>query len=323
MVMLPAETSTVTDADGKYMFMDISAGTYSIEFSKMWTSRNVTTVTVVTGETQTVDVELEMLEIGGLRGFVTLPDGEPAVGTWITVSADDEADISTTTNSTGYYEIEEVSAGNITIVASFSGYEDDTVNLNIAQGTWNTMDLQLGAIPFEVTFSVPDGELAFPVFDSISVFFTRPIERTSVDSTTLILRELSTGNVVSVIYSFADGDNTVVITPDPPLSYGLEYQIEVTSWIQDTNGDFFPSPVYSTFNTELDIQELELTSFFPLDDANEVPIDVTISAVFDAPMDGTTINGTTFELIARGGVLGGTIPSCDGATRGWQGLWPN
>ncbi len=309
------ETSTMTDVDGKYFFYDIPAGNYSIEFTKMWASGNVTAVTVVPGETQMVDVSLAMLEVGGLRGNVKLPDNSPAAGTWITVSADDFADITTSTNSTGYFEIEEVSAGNITITASFSGYEDDTVNMNIAQGTWNTMDLQLGDIPFAVNFSVPNGELVFPVFDSISVFFTRPIDRTSVDSTTLILKKLSTGDVISVIYSFADSDMTVVITPDPPLSYGTEYQIEVTSWVQDTNGDFFPAPVYSTFNTELDIQEVELISFFPLDDANEVPIDVTIFIVFPVAMDEDTINGDNIEMTERGGRIVNSVITYDPLTK--------
>lgn len=305
------ETTTTTDVNGEYSFYEIPAGNYSIEFSKMWATGNVTTVTVVPGETQTVDATLEMEEKGGLRGYVTLPDYSPASEAWITVSADGVQDITTSANATGYYEIEEVSSGNVTVVASFSGYDDDTVNTNIAQGTWNTLDLQLGDIPFEVTFSVPDGELAFSVFASISVFFTRPIQRLSVDSTTLILIKLSTGDVVSVIYSFADSDMTVVVTPDPPLEYGTEYQIEITSWVQDTNGDFFPAPVYSTFNTELDIQEVELTSFFPLDDANEVPINVTISAVFPVNMDDGTINGTTFQLIARGGMIVESIVSYD------------
>jgi hypothetical protein len=177
------------------------------------------------------------------------------------------------------------------------------------------MDLQLGDIPFEVTFSVPDGELSFSVYGSISVFFTRPIERSSVDSTALILKKLSTGDVVSVIYSFSEGDKTVVITPNLPLEYGTEYQIEVTSWIQDTNGDFFPAPVYSTFNTELDIQEIELVSFYPLDDANEIPIGATISIVFPVAMDEDTINSTTFQMTARGGALVDADISYDGLTR--------
>jgi hypothetical protein len=93
-----------------------------------------------------------------------------------------------------------------------------------------------------------------------------------------------------------------VITPTQPLEYATQYQIEVTSWIQDTNGNFFPAPVFSSFTTEVQIQEIELVSFFPLDDANEVPIGVTVSAVFPIAMNASTIDSTTFQLLGRGGV---------------------
>jgi RNA polymerase subunit RPABC4/transcription elongation factor Spt4 len=315
MVSTSPETTTTTDADGYYAFFDIPAGNYSIEFSKMWVSGNVTTVTVVPGETQVINVTLELSEVGGLRGYVNLPDFSPASGAWVIVSIPDAADLTATTNSTGYYEIEEVPAGNVNITASFSGYEEDIVETAIAMGTWNSVDLQLGDIPFNVSFSVPDGEPAFPVYDQISVIFTRPIERLSVDDSTLTLRKLSTGEVVAVEYSFADGDTTVVITPINPLEYATQYQIEVTSWIQDTNGDFFPAPVFSGFTTEYQIQELVLISFFPLDDANEVPIGVRVSAVFPQIMDADTINSTTFQLLGRGGVVVEAVVTYDAPTK--------
>lgn len=308
------ESTTTTDEDGYYAFFDIEAGNYSIEFSKMWVSENVTTVTVVPGETQVVDATLELMEVGGLRGYVNLPDFSPASGAWVIVTVPDAGDLTATANSTGYYEIEEVPAGNVTITASFSGYEEDIVETSIAMGTWNTVDLQLGDIPFNVSFSVPDGEPAFPVYDSISVLFTRPIERLSVDSSTLTLRKLSTGDVVAAEYSFADGDFTVVITPTQPLEYATQYQIEVTAWIQDTNGQFFPVPVFSTFTTEIQIQEIELVSFSPGDDANEVPIGVTLSAEFPVSMDADTINSTTLQLSGRGGVVVETTITYDPAT---------
>ncbi|MGA1819891.1 MAG: carboxypeptidase regulatory-like domain-containing protein [Thermoplasmatota archaeon] len=295
-------TKTTTDEEGMYEFYDIPAGSYSIEFLKMWMAGFVTTVVVVAGETQVVNASLEMLEAGGLHGTVLLPNGSAAIGAIIDVAIVDSPVYTATTNTEGFYEFEEIPAGNATVTASFSGYEDDVVNTTIVKGTWNTVDLQLEEIPFEVSFSVPDGEPGFPIYDSISAFFTRPIMRSSIDSNSLVLRKLATGDIVTVIYSFADGDMTVVMTPDPPLEYNTDYQIEVKTWVQDTNGDFFPSTVFTTFTTEVQIEEVELISFFPLDDANEVPRNVVISAVFPVQMDEDTINSDTFQLFAQGGV---------------------
>ncbi|MGA1792680.1 MAG: carboxypeptidase regulatory-like domain-containing protein [Thermoplasmatota archaeon] len=295
-------TKTTTDAEGKYEFYDVPDGSYSIEFMKMWMAGFVTTVVVVAGETQFVNASLDMLEAGGLRGTVLLPNGSAAIGAIIDVEIVDAPVYTATTNTEGYYEFEEIPAGNATVTASFSGYQDDVENTTIVKGTWNTVDLQLEEIPFEVSFSVPDGEPGFPIYDSISVFFTRPIMRSSIDSNSLVLRKLSTGDIVTVIYSFADGDMTVVMTPDPPLEYDTDYQIEVKTWVQDTNGDFFPSTVFTTFTTEVQIEEIELVSFFPLDDANEVPRNVVISAVFPVQMNVDTIDNDTFQIFAQGGV---------------------
>ncbi|MGA1873152.1 MAG: carboxypeptidase regulatory-like domain-containing protein [Thermoplasmatota archaeon] len=308
-------TKTTTDEDGKYSFYDITGGSYTIEFLKMWMAGNITTVIVVPGETQVVDATMEMLEVGGLHGYVTLPNGSDAIGAIVKVEIADSTPISTTTNTEGFYEFEEVPTGNATVTASFSGYQDDVEQTNILRGTWNSIDLQLQEIPFEVTFSVPDGEPGFPIYDQISVFFTRPIMRSSVDSGSLVLRELATGDLVNTIYSFADSDMTVVMTPNPPLKYNTDYQIEVKTWIQDTNGDFFPTTVYRNFTTEFQIEEIELTSYFPANDANEVALNVVISAVFPVDMDGDTITDDTFQLSTRGGVLVDADVTYDELTR--------
>ncbi|MBN1389027.1 MAG: carboxypeptidase regulatory-like domain-containing protein [Candidatus Thermoplasmatota archaeon] len=309
------ETKTTTDANGEYMFYDIPSGNYTIEFFKMWMSYNLTTVAVTPGETHVINAVLEILDVGGLRGHVTLPNGTDAVGAIIEVEVVDSPLYTTTTNMEGYYEFEQISMGNATVTASFSGFEDDVIETNIIRGTWNNLDLALEEIPFEVTFSVPDGEPGFPIYDSISVFFTRPIMRSSVEPSTLTLRNLDSGTVVNVIYSFADGDMTVVITPQPPLLYNTEYQVEVKQFLQDTNGDFFPTAVYITFITELDIQEVELVSFSPANNENEVGRDVMITAVFPVAMDADTINNDTFLLIAQGGAKVLSVITYDPITR--------
>ncbi|MGA1866334.1 MAG: carboxypeptidase regulatory-like domain-containing protein [Thermoplasmatota archaeon] len=308
-------TKTTTDANGEYQFQTIPSGSYTIEFSKMWMSGNLTTVVVTQGQTLVVDATLELLDAGGLRGFVTLPNGSDAVGAIVVVEVTDSPPYTTTTNTDGFYEFEEVPSGNATVTASSSGYDDDIVETTIIRGTWNNLDLALKETPFNVSFSVPDEEPGFPIYDHIAVFFTRPIMKASIDSSTLTLRNMETGSIVTVIYSFADSDMTVVITPNPPLEYDTQYQIEVKPFIQDTNGHFFPSTIFSTFTTEFQILEVELVSFYPQDDQNEVPITAVITAVFPIAMDGDTINNDTFLLLAQGGAVVESVITYEPLTR--------
>ncbi|MFW3146172.1 MAG: carboxypeptidase regulatory-like domain-containing protein [Thermoplasmatota archaeon] len=296
------ELTATTDADGYYSFFDVPEGTYNVSFYMMWVSEYFEEVTVVEGETQIVNATLTPLNICGLRGEVDLPDGAPASGALVVVTISGYPLFTVNTNSTGYYEFEELPAENATVTASLSGYVDDEKVKELASQTWNELDLKLGEEEFSVSFSVPDGEPGFPVFDSIAVFFTRQIDRDSVDQGSLVLRKLTTGTVVSVFYTFDDDDYTVIMTPEDPLDYSTDYQLEVTSWITDINGDYFPGPVVITFTTEAEITTIELLTFYPGDDENEVPLDAVINAKFPVPMDGTTINMTTFILSAPGGV---------------------
>ncbi|MFO8050565.1 MAG: carboxypeptidase regulatory-like domain-containing protein [Thermoplasmatota archaeon] len=297
------EREILTDDTGYYSFMNVSEGNYTIQFTKKWVVTYEANVTIVPGETKMVNATMTPLMVGGLRGFVTLPDSRPAQGALVVVNIPAQPLFTINTNSTGFYQIEDLPAGNATVTASLSGYVDVEEEIVLASQTWNELDLQLGEIPFNVSFSVPDGEPAFPIMESVSVFFTRPVERSSVDDSTLVLRKLTTATKVDVIYSFTDSDETVVITPSEPLDHSTDYQIEVTSWIIDINGDYFPGPVTTTFTTESEIIEVLVESTYPEDDGNEIPIDASISAKFSVPMDASTINGTTFKLFAQGGVV--------------------
>ncbi|MEA3558797.1 MAG: carboxypeptidase regulatory-like domain-containing protein, partial [Candidatus Thermoplasmatota archaeon] len=297
------EKETTTDTDGYYFFSNITEGNYTLEFAKQWVTSYETNVTIVAGETQVINATMTPLMVGGLRGNVALPDAEPAGGALVIVTMAGYPFFTINTNSTGYYQMDDLPAGNATVTASLSGYVDAEESIILASQAWNTLNLQLGEIPFNVSFSVPDGEPAFPVFDSISVFFTRPIERSTVDQNSLVLRKLTTATTVDAVYSFTDNDETIVITPDRPLDHSTDYQIEVTSWITDINGDWFPGPVTTMFTTEIEIIEIQMENIYPADDAPEIPITATISAKFPVPMNGSTVNGTTFKMFAQGGVV--------------------
>ena len=293
-----------TDSEGYYSFYEVAPGTYTLEFQKLWLTSNTTTVTVVANTTTVKNATLVKLAVGGVQGRVFLPTLAPAVGAQVIISIQGETPIVRLANSSGFYKFESIRAGQVEVIASLAGYQDGVqTDYTVIEQVWNELDLTLGVIPFEVEITPPDTEPGFSIVDSVSLTFTRQVDKESVNDTTLYLMELMTSGVVPVIYSFTDGDTTVIMTPESPLEYDTEYMVTVTSSVLDINQNPFPGPVYSTFTTEVQLVEIELVDFYPGDDEDEVPIGAVIWAKFPEAMEAGTINASTFQVYTTGSQL--------------------
>ncbi len=291
-----------TDADGYYFFEDVVAETYALEFIKMWSTSNTTSVNVEEGVTSVVNATVNKQAIGGLRGQVKLPDGTPAEGVEITVQIPGEAPLIDYTDSFGNYSFASVKAGTIEVIGSLEGYLDaaDT-NFTLIEQIWNELDMQIGEIPFTVTFSPPDNEPGFPVDETISLQFSRPINTSTTNESTIYIIDLSTSQNVPLSFAFIEDENTVLLSPQSGLVHLRKYRITVTELVEDINGHYFPLIAYSNFTTMVEIQEIDIESRYPAYDQSEVPVDVRISAVFPEPMDVSTISESTFQVFLSGG----------------------
>ena len=85
---------------------------------------------------------------GRIEGRVTDEQGSAAAGVQITTSP---VTSSATTNATGDYAIGSVPAGTYTVAAGKSGYQPASVSVVVTSGGIAQADLQLIAIPGEIT----------------------------------------------------------------------------------------------------------------------------------------------------------------------------
>ncbi|RLF68938.1 MAG: hypothetical protein DRN57_02365 [Thermoplasmata archaeon] len=293
---------TLTDADGFYSFENIDDGTYTLDFSKTWCTSNSTTVTVESGLTKVVNVTINKLAVGGLRGRVTLPNGLPAVGAEVTVSFPGEVPVVEVTDDNGNYTFDTIKAGSADITVTLQGYQDySRTGFIIVEQYWNELDVELEEIPFTVTISPPDGELAFSVSGTITLQFSKPVNKSTINETTVYLIKLSTSSNVPLSFAFVDSDNVVLLSPQVTLEYQTDYRITVTDLVEDLYGNNFPHIFYSNFTTETQIIEIDLAGRYPADDQSEVPVNTWIRAVFPEAMDSTTISASTFEVFKTGG----------------------
>ncbi|MDG6225261.1 MAG: carboxypeptidase regulatory-like domain-containing protein [Candidatus Thermoplasmatota archaeon] len=287
--------NTLTDVDGNYMFEDLAPGTYTLMFSKRWASSFTTTANVTAGNKTVVNVSLVLLDIGGLRGYISFPNSAPASAATVTATLIGGPASITETDQDGYYEFDELAVGVYNVTATYQGYEPASQDISLFAQQWNSLNLQLVDIPFEVIdFSPPDQEPGFPVGEIIYVSFSRAIDNTTLEN--IILLDLETTLPVDVEYSMSADLKTVYLDPVDELAYNNNYRIQVGTFLKDVNGAFFPFPQYAEFKTEAVLTEVTVITT-PGTSQTNIPVTVKLKVVFSADMDGSTINTATFRLL--------------------------
>lgn len=287
--------NTLTGVDGSYMFEDLAPGNYTLMFSKRWASSFTTTAMVTAGNTTNVNVALVLLDIGGLRGYISFPNSAPSVGATVTATLLGGPASTTETDQDGYYEFGELAVGVYNVTATYQGYDPASQEISLFAQQWNSLNLQLVDIPFEVLeFSPPDQEPGFPVGETVYVRFSRAIDETTLNN--IILLDLEETLPVEVDYSMSADFKTVFMDPIEDLAYNNNYRIQVGTFLKDINGAFFPFPDYAEFKTEAVLTPVTVVTT-PGTSQTNIPVTVKVKVVFSADMDGATINTATFRLL--------------------------
>ncbi len=88
---------------------------------------------------------------------------------------------------------------------------------------------------------------------------------------------------------------TATFTPTSPLAVNTTYTGRVTTAVKDVNGNALQTDYVWTFSTGATLSPVVITTD-PLSNATGVPLNKTITATFNMPMDPLSINGTTFTV---------------------------
>jgi protocatechuate 3,4-dioxygenase beta subunit len=134
-----------TNSQGYYQITDVPAGNKTVTASKSGYNSQSKTVTVVAGQTTTVDFSLTPVPTTGtIQGTVKDTNNQPIQGATVSVEG---TSLQATTNSQGYYQITDIPAGNKTVTASKSGYNSQSKTVNVVAGQTTTVDFSLTPVP--------------------------------------------------------------------------------------------------------------------------------------------------------------------------------
>ncbi len=147
--------------------------------------------------------------------------------------------------------------------------------------------------PVVATTDPEANEVDVPVNSNITATFSEPLDGSTVTNSTFTVRQNGTIINGTITYSGL----TAIFNPSNNLSFGSNFEASITSGVQDLAGNNLSADFNWGFTTVQETIPPVIASTFPAKDAENIAVGTTISVTFSEPMDPTTINATTFNLL--------------------------
>jgi len=145
----PTTEEVLTDANGSYSLLDLSAGDYTIEVEKAGYKSKTKSVTVINGQLSNGDISI--LRLGGISGKVTDADSNPVEGVKIITTP---TTVEVLTDASGNYSLLDLTAGEYIIQTAKISFTSKTKSIIIVDGQISNGDISistLGGISGRVT----------------------------------------------------------------------------------------------------------------------------------------------------------------------------
>jgi subtilisin family serine protease len=133
--------TTTTNASGQYSIANVPAGSQTVAASAATFQSGTQSVTVTAGQTVTANMTLTPLPTtGSVSGTVTSSAGGAVAGATVAVQG---SALSTTTNGSGQYTLNNVPQGAQTLAISANGYVSTTQSVSVTAGSTATANVVL------------------------------------------------------------------------------------------------------------------------------------------------------------------------------------
>lgn len=164
--------------------------------------------------------------------------------------------------------------------------------------------------PTVVSTSPANGATNVPVATPVSATFSEAMDASTINGTTIKLRNTGTSAVIAGTVSYSAATNTATFTPSSALAPSTDYTVKIATAVKDLAGNTMASPFSSSFTTgALDTTRPTVSSNSPANGATNVAITVALTVTFSEAMNATTINSTNIKLrnTATSAVVSGTV----------------
>jgi len=156
---------------------------------------------------------------------------------------------------------------------------------------------QITSYPPSVYSTTPaNGATNVPVNTTVKAVFTKAMDASTINSTTVVLKD-SSNNSVSGSVSYDSSTNTVTFTPNSYLSINTTYTFTIvggSSGVKDQSGTPMPSDYSISFTTQGAGPQVVSTN--PANGATNVSLNTTVQGTFDKDIDTSTLTTSTFTL---------------------------
>lgn len=168
--------STRSNAEGRFELEQVPAGDLSVRANLTLFEPGESQVSVEAAAAVDTEVQMTPITYGSVSGTVVNADtGEPLDGASVSAGRH-----STRTNAAGEFELERVSAGDISILASKSVHIDDSTRIALAAGASESVTLRLQPITWgTVTGVITDADTGRPLANAEVVVGTQGLKSDS------------------------------------------------------------------------------------------------------------------------------------------------
>lgn len=170
-----------------------------------------------------------------------------------------------------------------------AGFKDDAGN----EGAAAKASFTTRVLPLELLSTSPTDQASnVLVTATVSAVFSKPLDPSSINSDTFSLQQGTSAVNSTVTYDAST--RTATLTSSAPLLEGRQYAATLSPGIKDTLGVALAAAKTWSFTVAADVPTVVSTA--PVDQAQNVPLSASLSAVFSEAMDAATIDSNTFFL---------------------------
>ncbi len=152
--------------------------------------------------------------------------------------------------------------------------------------------------------SPANGGTGADVLTPITATFSRSMDTTSITGTTFTLTGPS-GSVAATV-TYDPTSNTAKLTPSAPLAFSSTYTARIDPAVRASDGTTLTSAFSWSFTTAAGVAP-QVTNVVPALGETDVNTGVVVKADFSKPLNGTTVNTSTFTLTGPSGAVPGTV----------------
>jgi len=196
-------------------------------------------------------------------------------------------------------------ATNTVFTATITTAAQDLAGKSLASNyVWSFRTVPASTLPTVISTVPVNGATAVPTNQALTATFSEAMNPATISTTTFTLSVTGGASVTGVVTYVAAG-SVATFTPNANLAPSTEYTATITIGAQDLSGNALAQNYVWNFTTAAAsvLAPPTVISTIPAGGATGVPLNQVVSATFSTAMNATTINSTTFTLVAPGNVV--------------------